>query len=66
MLGIFFCGVGVACILTALSWSVWSLAAGLTLIGVFAAIYHPVGTAMLIAAIGAFAELAMVLKPGGT
>jgi MFS family permease len=50
MLGIFFCGVGVACILTALSWSVWSLAAGLTLIGVFAAIYHPVGTAMLIAA----------------
>jgi MFS family permease len=50
MLGIFFFGTGVACLLTGLSGSVVTLAAGLTLIGVFGAIYHPVGTAMLVAA----------------
>lgn len=52
MLGIFFFGVGVACILTGLSSGTIALAAGLTLIGVFGAIYHPVGTAMLVAATG--------------
>lgn len=50
MLAIFFFGAGVACILTGLSSGTFALAAGLTLIGVFGAIYHPVGTAMLVAA----------------
>jgi MFS family permease len=52
MLAIFFIGAGLACILTGLSNSVLALAAGLTLIGAFGAIYHPVGTAMLVAAAG--------------
>ena len=50
MLSVFFFGTGLVCILTGLSWSVFTLAVGLTLIGVFGAIYHPVGTAMLVAA----------------
>ncbi len=49
MLAVFFIGVGVATMLTALSSSRLMLAAALTLIGAFAAIYHPVGTAMLTA-----------------
>lgn len=49
MLQVFFLGIGVAAIVTGLSSSVTMLVAGLTLIGVFAAIYHPVGTAMLVA-----------------
>lgn len=53
MLALFFFGTGAACILTGLAPSVPLLAAGLTLIGVFAAIYHPVGTAMLVVATGA-------------
>jgi MFS family permease len=38
----------VAAILTALAQNAWQLAAGLTLIGAFAAIYHPVGIPMLV------------------
>lgn len=49
MLQLFFIGIGVSAILTGLAASVPMLVAGLTLIGVFAAIYHPVGTAMLVA-----------------
>ncbi len=49
MLQLFFIGIGVAAIFTGLSTGVPMLVAGLTLIGVFAAIYHPVGTAMLVA-----------------
>ncbi|MFV3303789.1 MFS transporter [Pseudomonas sp. NY15181] len=49
MMQLFFFGIGAASILTGLSNSVPLLVAGLTLIGVFAAIYHPVGTAMLVA-----------------
>lgn len=49
MLQLFFIGIGAAAILTGLSNSVPLLVVGLTLIGVFAAIYHPVGTAMLVA-----------------
>lgn len=48
MLGFFF-GIGAAAIFTGLSSSAPMLVAGLTLIGIFAAIYHPVGTAMLVA-----------------
>lgn len=41
-------GIGGAAILAAFTQSVWQLAAAIGLIGVFAAIYHPVGIAMLI------------------
>lgn len=49
MLQVFFLGIGAAAIVTGLSTSPTMLVVGLTLIGVFAAIYHPVGTAMLVA-----------------
>ncbi|MNP11950.1 regulatory protein UhpC [compost metagenome] len=49
MLLLFFLGIGAAAIFIGLSSSVPALVAGLTLMGVFAAIYHPVGTAMLVA-----------------
>lgn len=49
MLGVFFFGIGGAAILAGLTSSVWTLALALTLIGLFASIYHPVGTAMLTA-----------------
>src|SRR5215210_5399337 len=48
MMIIFFVGMGVAALLTALAQNAWQLAAGLTLIGTFAAIYHPVGIPMLV------------------
>ncbi|MDA7792303.1 MFS transporter [bacterium] len=41
-------GIGAAAILAGLTQSVWQLAMAIGLIGVFAAIYHPVGIAMLI------------------
>src|SRR5579863_4973596 len=47
MLAVFFIGAGGACILTSFASTPFLLAAGLTLIGAFASIYHPVGTAML-------------------
>ncbi|HSB78665.1 MAG TPA: MFS transporter [Candidatus Methylomirabilis sp.] len=47
MLGLFFLGVGATAALTGMSRSPVTLAIGLTGIGVFASIYHPVGTAML-------------------
>jgi len=49
MMVLFFLGIGAASILTGLSTSTTMLAVGMTLVGVFAAIYHPVGTAMLVA-----------------
>jgi len=49
MLGVFFFGIGAAAILAGLTTSIWTLALALTLIGLFASIYHPVGTAMLTA-----------------
>lgn len=49
MMLLFFFGIGAASIFTGLSTSAPMLTLGLTLIGVFAAIYHPVGTAMLVA-----------------
>jgi MFS family permease len=50
MMAVFFFGIGLSMILTGFAQSSWQLGAGLTLIGVFAAIYHPVGIAMLVAA----------------
>jgi MFS family permease len=48
MMLVFFWGIGAASILTAFAQTPWQLAAGLTLIGVFASIYHPVGIPMLL------------------
>src|SRR5262249_30231340 len=45
---IFFLGMGVSGLLIASTSGVWSLAAALTLMGVFSAIYHPVGIPMLV------------------
>ena len=52
MMAVFFLGIGGATVLTGLATTPWMLAVGLTLIGVFASIYHPVGTAMLTAHAG--------------
>jgi MFS family permease len=48
MMVVFFAGIGGASILTGLARSPFEIAAGLTLIGLFAAIYHPVGIALLV------------------
>src|SRR4030095_14227618 len=48
MMIVFCVGMGVAAMLIALTSGVWSLAAALTLMGVFASIYHPVGIPMLV------------------
>ena len=50
MMLVFFFGVGASLLLTGFATSPWQIGAGLTLVGVFAAIYHPVGIAMLVAA----------------
>src|SRR5262245_47878560 len=48
MMIVFFVGIGVSALLVALARGPWSLAAALTLMGVFASIYHPVGIPMLV------------------
>ena len=48
MMVIFFIGIGASAVLTALVQTPLQIAIGLTLIGVFAAIYHPVGIALVI------------------
>ena len=48
MIMIFFIGIGASSILTALADSPVEIAMGLLVMGVFAAIYHPVGIAMVI------------------
>ena len=48
MMIIFFFGIGASSIATALAGSPLEIAAGLFAIGVFAAIYHPVGLAMVV------------------
>lgn len=50
MLALFFFGVGGSLFLTGFAQSPWQIGAGLTLTGMFAAIYHPVGIAMLVSA----------------
>ncbi len=47
MILLFFGGIGVSALLTSFAQNSWQLAAGLTLIGAFASIYHPVGIPML-------------------
>jgi MFS family permease len=48
MMVVFFVGIGASSILASTANSPWQIAATLTLIGIFAAIYHPVGLAMVI------------------
>ncbi len=48
MMIIFFVGLGAAALVVALTQNAWQLAAALTLLGAFAAIYHPVGIPMLV------------------
>jgi len=48
MMIIFFTGMGLAALLVSLTQNAWQLAAALTLLGVFASIYHPVGIPMLV------------------
>jgi len=48
-MAIFFFGIGASLFLTGFAREPWHIAAGLTLVGAFAAIYHPVGIAMLVA-----------------
>lgn len=48
MMLVFFIGIGVASCVTALSTEMWHIEAGLALVGIFAAIYHPVGLALVV------------------
>lgn len=48
MMVVFYVGIGAASVLTGFARSPWQIAAGITLIGTFGAIYHPVGIAMLV------------------
>lgn len=48
MMTVFFLGIGISSVLTALANSPIQIAMGLTFIGIFAAIYHPVGLAMVV------------------
>ncbi len=48
MMTVFFLGIGASSILASLSNTAFQMSACLTLIGVFAAIYHPVGLAMVV------------------
>jgi MFS family permease len=48
MMVIFFFGIGAAALLCASAQNAWQMAVALTLLGAFAAIYHPVGIPMLL------------------
>ena len=48
MMLVFFIGIGAASCVTALSTELWHIEAGLALVGIFAAIYHPVGLALVV------------------
>ena len=48
MMLVFFFGLGMSMLMAALAQDAWQLAAALTLLGVFSAIYHPVGIPMLV------------------
>ncbi len=48
MMLVFFFGMGVSALIVAVTRSAWQLAAALTLLGLFSAIYHPVGIPMLV------------------
>jgi FSR family fosmidomycin resistance protein-like MFS transporter len=50
MMALFFLGSGAACLITGFATGPWSLTLGLTLVGLFASIYHPVAIAWLVGA----------------
>src|SRR5947207_1233430 len=50
MMVVFYFGIGASLFVTGFASAPWQIAAGLTVTGMFAAIYHPVGIAMLVAA----------------
>jgi FSR family fosmidomycin resistance protein-like MFS transporter len=50
MMALYYLGSGTACVLTGLAQGAWSLALGLTLLGAFASIYHPIALAWLVGA----------------
>ena len=50
MMVVFFLGIGASLFLTGFAQSPWQIGVGLFITGMFAAIYHPVGIAMLVAA----------------
>ncbi|HXI36006.1 MAG TPA: MFS transporter [Burkholderiales bacterium] len=50
MMVVFFFGIGASLFITGFASTPWQIGVGLTLTGMFAAIYHPVGIAMLVAA----------------
>lgn len=52
LMALFFIGTGLSMAATAFAASTWMLAAALAATGLFAAIYHPIGTAMLVDAAG--------------
>ena len=52
LIAAYFLGTGFSLMGAGLATGPWSLAAGLALAGAFAAIYHPIGTAMLVEAAG--------------
>ncbi|HET7364053.1 MAG TPA: MFS transporter [Burkholderiales bacterium] len=49
MMVVFFFGIGASLFVTGFATSPWQIGLGLTVTGMFAAIYHPVGIAMLVA-----------------
>ncbi|HET7672095.1 MAG TPA: MFS transporter, partial [Burkholderiales bacterium] len=49
MMVVFFFGIGASLFATGFATAPWQIAVGLTVTGMFAAIYHPVGIAMLVA-----------------
>jgi MFS family permease len=48
MMVVFHFGIGLSCLLAAMTQNAWQLAGALTLMGAFASIYHPVGIPMLV------------------
>lgn len=48
MMLVFFFGIGAASFLVALTQNAWQMAVALTVLGTFAAVYHPVGIPMLV------------------
>jgi MFS family permease len=48
MMVVFFFGIGASALLVAATQTAWQMAAALTVLGTFAAIYHPVGIPMLV------------------
>ena len=49
VMALFYFGIGTSLFVIGFAQSAWQVAAGLTVVGAFAAIYHPVGIAMLVA-----------------